>query len=121
MPSGLPGFRGALAVLEMEFEPAGSVTGAAAYQRGYQSLICWGWGTSSTAPLLAPSAEQFLNDLWSTAIQRLEEQARALGADGVVGVGVDQRAVGNGGWQLELTGTAIRAPGLDPPPRPFLS
>lgn len=121
MASGLPGFRGSLAVLEMEFEPAGSVTGAAAYLRGYQSLVCWGWGTQTQQPVLAPSAEQFMNSLWSTAVQRLEDQARAIKADGVVGVSVDQRAVDNGGWQLTLNGTAVRVPGLEPPPRPFLS
>jgi len=99
----------------------GSVTGAAAYIRGYQALICWGWRSADPQPVLAPAAEEFLDKLWSTAVERLEEQARALHADGVVGVSVDQRALDGGGWQLQLTGTAIRVPGLDPPPRPFLS
>ena len=121
MVSGLPGFRGALAVLEMELEPTGSVTGASAYMRGYQSLVCWGWGSGSTDPVLAPSAEQFLNDLWSSAVDRLEAQARSMKADGVVGVSVDQRPLDNGGWQLQLTGTGVRVAGLDPPARPFLS
>ena len=121
MVSGLPGFRGSLAVLEMALQPTGSVTGAAAYQRGYQYLVCRTWQSSDPQPVLAPSAEQFMNDLWSTAVERMEAQARAAKADGVIGVSVDQRPLDNRGWQLTLNGTGVRVDGLEPPPRPFLT
>lgn len=120
--SSLRGFRSSLAVLELLFEPVGSVTGAAAFQQGYQSQWCPGFTAGGAVePVLAPAVENFFNTLWSTAVDRLEEHAREVGADGVIGVSVDHRRLDADGWQLRISGTAVRVPHVDPPARPFLS
>ena len=105
----------------MQFESVGSVVGAAAFQMGYRLRSCAQWASSNPEPILAPSAENFYNQVWSTAVERLEQHAREMQADGVVGVTVDRRVLPDGGYQLTLSGTAVRHRSLEPLPTPFLS
>jgi len=88
---------------------------------GYRLVRCAQWGSYDPEPVRAGSAENFFDQVWATAVERLEEQARLKGADGVVGVTVDKRLLPDGGYQLQLSGTAVRHDSLEPLPRPFLS
>ena len=103
----------------MQFEPLGTVAGIAAYTTGFRKLACAG-SNRDPDPVVAGSAESFFNQLWGAAIDRLHEHAAGVGADGVLGVSVDQRPV-DAGWQLQLSGTALRLPAAERLPVPFLS
>jgi hypothetical protein len=63
-----------------------------------------------------------VRDAWAVAVGRLEEEARRMGAHGVLGTYVSQRWLTEG-WNLEveLRGTAVRIEGEPPLGRPFLS
>ena len=116
---GLRGFRASLAILEMQFEPVGSVAGIAAFVPGYLRVTCRGW-SGDTSPVIHNAAEGFYNQLWTTAVDRLRDQAHKLGADGVVGVSTTQSSL-DVGWQLQLSGTAFRLSGSARLAAPFLS
>src|SRR4051794_559195 len=121
VPASLQGFRSLLAVLSLQFEGVGSVTGAYALQMGYSGVACTSWGDTAYIPVIAANAENFHNQLWAGAIGRLEQDALRLGADGVVGVSVVEQPLDTTGHQLQLVGTAIRLRTVDRLPRPFLS
>jgi len=57
------------------------------------------------------SYEKELLDARTKALQELEERARALGANAVVGIDVDYEVLGEGGGMLMVTvsGTAVMA------------
>ena len=93
MPASLQGFRSLLSVLSLQFEAVGSVTGAFALQLGYTGIACTYWGDTATVPVIATNTENFYNQLWSGAIDRLEQDALRVGADGVVGVSVAEQPV----------------------------
>jgi len=121
MPASLQGFRSLLSVLSLQFEAVGSVTGAHALQMGYSGVACTYWGDTASVPVIAANAENFYNQLWAGAIDRLEQDALRLGADGVVGVSVVEQPLDVTGHQLQLVGTAIRLRTVEKLPRPFLS
>jgi len=121
VPASLQGFRSLLSVLSLQFEAVGSVTGAFALQVGYSGVACTYWGDTAGVPVIAATSENFYNQLWAGAIDRLEQDALRIGADGVVGVSVAEQPVGTTGHQLALFGTAIRLPSVRQMPRPFLS
>ena len=121
MPASLQGFRSLLSVLSLQFEALGSVTGAFALQMGYSGVACTYWGDTAAVPVIAATTENFYNQLWAGAIDRLEQDASRVGADGVVGVSVAEQPVGTNGHQLALVGTAIRLRSVPQLPRPFLS
>ena len=100
------GFRALLAVLELQFQPLDTIAGIAAFTQGYLLRSCSGW-RGDPSPVVAGSTEQFYDQLWQTAVDRLHEQAHAIGADGVIGVGVTEGPL-DVGWQLQLIGTAFR-------------
>lgn len=52
--------------------------------------------------------EKKMNEARETAINEMEEKARALGADAVVGVDIDYETVGNGMMMVSASGTAVR-------------
>jgi uncharacterized protein YbjQ (UPF0145 family) len=56
------------------------------------------------------SYENTLRDARKTALDELKEEARALGADAVIGIDLDYEVVGKGGSMLMVSasGTAVR-------------
>lgn len=56
------------------------------------------------------SYENTLRDARKTALEELQEEARALGADAVIGVDLDYEVLGQGGTMLMVSasGTAVR-------------
>ena len=56
------------------------------------------------------SYESTLRDARKTALEELKEEARALGADAVIGVDLDYEVLGQGGSMLMVSasGTAVR-------------
>ncbi len=56
------------------------------------------------------SYENTLRDARKTALEELKEEARALGADAVIGVDLDYEVLGQGGTMLMVSasGTAVR-------------
>jgi hypothetical protein len=103
----------------MQFEPLGVAVGAASFTPGYLRVSCTGWRWDALAEPAA-AAQDFYDKLWASAIADLEDHARRLGADGVVGVTASQGPAGPG-WQLQLTGTAFRLPSVAQLSTPFLS
>ena len=118
----LPGFRSLLAVLESGFESVGFVMGAVAFQL-MRPTACLGSSRFGTEPLIYPDYEQAVRTAWRIAIDRLEAEAAARGAHGVVGVTATDEIVAGSPFlhQLDLIGSAVRVPGVGPLSRPFLS
>ena len=56
------------------------------------------------------SYENTLRDARKTALEELQDEARALGADAVIGVDLDYEVLGQGGTMLMVSasGTAVR-------------
>ena len=103
--------------------PVAQVLGASVYQVGSQNLPAeaqWA-GDDFTFPLLTISGAW--GEARRLAFERLEEEARVLGADGVVGV---RLARGEHDWaeravDFVVSGTAIRLPGPGSHQSPVLS
>jgi len=121
------------------FEPVGQVLGAAVYNigftGGYGCAGAWSGyygnsfgptrsvtqvssrgGATSFAPLV-----QTLYDARHAAINRMAAECTELGGHGVVGVRLTIGPFPAGGLEFKAIGTAVRAPGSPPLPRPFSS
>lgn len=108
---------------ECGFEPVGQVMGSCVYQVGWQYLPQSVWGYSS-GELEMMTASQI--EARNLAFSRLREEAKLLGADGVVGVRFTFRQGDFGMAALEFmaVGTAVRRIGAPPPAsgkQPFVS
>ncbi len=93
-----------LLVREAGFEPIGMVVGSSIYHIGYQQA---NWRNNEEMQVLS----QAMYHARELAMTRMEEEAHALGADGVVGVRLD---VGRYEWGEDLAefiavGTAVAA------------
>jgi uncharacterized protein YbjQ (UPF0145 family) len=93
-----------LLVKRAGFDPAGLVIGSSIYHIGYQQA---NWGKNQEMAVLS----QAMYHARELAMSRMEEEADALGADGVVGVRLD---VGRYEWGENLAefiaiGTAVRS------------
>ena len=91
-----------LLVREAGFEPIGMVVGSSIYHIGYQQA---NWRNNEEMQVLS----QAMYHARELAMSRMEEEAQALGADGVVGVRLD---VGRYEWGADLAefiavGTAV--------------
>jgi uncharacterized protein YbjQ (UPF0145 family) len=108
--------------MDRGFEPAGLVMGAGVF-RIWRPTTCTGFGMARAGqPLVYTSYETGLRDAWTTVVGRLEAEAAAAGAHGVLGVSVTQTWLpASAMLQIQLLGTAVRLPGVAPLPRPFLS
>ena len=89
---------------EAGFDPVGLVMGTSIYHIGWQVT---GWSQSQEVGILT----QALYNARSLAMSRMVEEAKILGADGIVGVHME---ITNQEWETELAefvavGTAIRA------------
>lgn len=108
------------------FRPVGQVMGTSVYQIGWAGTNwCGGggrWGGGPSASMATPLMMS-LYDARRRALTRMQVEAQALGADGVVGVELHIRPFTGAANALEFTaiGTAVRADGPVHPPLPFLS
>ncbi len=109
-----------LLVKESGFEPLGLVLGSSIYHIGYQQAS---WNQNQEMGVLT----QAMYHARELAMTRMEEEADALGADGVVGVRLD---IGRYEWGADLAefiavGTAVKHRGGElhraPNGRPFTS
>lgn len=122
----IPGLRSLLTVLDSGFESCGIVVGAGAFQV-VQPLSCWGIGSGVRSSagdfVFFDGYEDTLRQNWSTVVDRLEDEARRVGAHGVIGVtAIEQRPSGGQSMmELQLIGTAVRVTGAPLLQRPFLS
>lgn len=110
-----PGF---LAVKALRFEPLGQVLGASIYHIAYDVMSTGQWGDGEVTVYA-----QALYEARERALGRMRQEAVLLGAHGVIGVKVEQKAYEWGGSLLDFiaTGTAVRLPGAPPLATPFLS
>ena len=110
------------------FRPVGQVLGTSVYRIGWTGTnYCggggrWGGGFSPAATNALPLI-QSLYDARSRALTRMQAEAVALGADGVVGVELTiSNFIGaQSSLEFHAIGTAVRADGPVHPPLPFLS
>src|SRR5215475_4564029 len=109
-----------LLVKQSGFEPLGLVLGSSIYHIGFQQAM---WNQSQEMGVLT----QAMYHARELAMTRMEEEADALGADGVVGVRLD---IGRYDWGADLAefiavGTAVKHSGGElhraPNGRPFTS
>ena len=108
-----------LLLVEAEgYEPLGLVLGSSVYHVGWQRTGFWGPNTQE----LTTVTEAHLHAR-ALAMGRMEREAAALGAHGVVGVRLTTKGYEGSSDLLEFTaiGTAVRVRGAPPPARPFLS
>lgn len=120
----IPGLRSLLVVMDRAFDPIGVVMGAGTFQI-WRPTSCSSMSGLARAgePLIYTSYEDAVRDAWATVIDRLETEAVAAGAHGVLGVAVTATwtAAATSMLQLQLVGTAVRLQGEAPLARPFLS
>jgi len=119
----IAGLRSLLVVMDREFDPLGVVMGAGMFQI-WRPISCSGFGLRRAGePLVYLSYEDAVRDAWAAAIGRLQSEALAAGAHGVLGVAVTATWTvdPNPMLQLQLVGTAVRLQGEPALPRPFLS
>ena len=105
---------------ECGFEPLGQVMGSSVYNVGWQYLPT-GWGVASGELSMITQAHYQARHL---ALGRLRQEAKLLGADGVVGVRLGRSGFDWGTGMLEFVafGTAVRKTGTPPSHvEPFVS
>jgi uncharacterized protein YbjQ (UPF0145 family) len=124
---------GAAGIASVGLSPVGEVMGCIVQQIGWS-----GWGgcgmyafNTFTPPTLTSGARSsfagyapYVDALYrgyDTALGRLVEEARGLGADGVVGIRVNVERMGQGNHEFAAIGTAVRADSRVRPPHPFLT
>src|SRR3984957_7470937 len=100
-----------LLVREVGFRPVGLVLGSSIYHVGLQFGK---WGQSQELDVLS----QAMYHARELAMSRMEAEASALGADGIVGVRLDVEFKEFGADIAEViaVGTAVKADGADPGP-----
>jgi len=107
-----------LAAKTLSFDLLGQVLGASIYHIAYNVLSSGQWGDGDVTVYA-----QALYDAREKALGRMRQEAVLLGAHGVIGVTLEQKAYDWGSNLLDFiaTGTAVRLPGAPPLVRPFLS
>jgi uncharacterized protein YbjQ (UPF0145 family) len=105
-----------LATKSTGYLPVAQVSGSSIYHLGWQTLPYFSSGELEVITK-AQSA------LRMSAVSRIQQEARLLKADGVIGVKRHQHEYdwGTGLMQYTLVGTAIRLPGSTINPHPFVS
>lgn len=116
--------------------PAGEVFGCCVVNLGWSGSSCGGYGLGQgglvgyqTPVVSSDSTNRYANGFgpyaravetaWQGALDRLLAEARALGADGVVGIRTSRRHVDGSAHEFSALGTAVRV--LDPAAAPELS
>ena len=101
------------------YEPLGQVMGSSIYHVGWQWTYGIGWGSQEMEVL-----SQAYSEVRRLALNRLQQEATILGADGVVGVRLERKRYEWGSDLIEFVaiGTAVRfAGGSSRKGAPFLS
>ncbi len=118
------------------FAPVGEVMGSTVLHLGWQGYAGCGWygggmggfsmpfqvSTQVAAPGSGLAFAPYLDALdagWKTAIGRMLAEARALGADGIVGVRLSEDRFEQGNREFLALGTAVRSLGQVHTNRPF--
>jgi len=116
------GLRSLLVVMDRAFDPIGPAIGAGTFQI-WRPTTCGGLGMRAGGPLVYSAYADSVRDAWATVIARLEADAAAKEAHGVLGVAVTATwtAAAMSHLQIQLLGTAVRLQGQPPLARPFLS
>ena len=105
---------------ELGYTPLGLVMGTSIYQVGFQG-VAW------TESVELTSLTQAMYDARHLAMSRMTEEARYLGADGVVGMRLDiggkHLGLDNNSLEFIAVGTAVKLPSNEPPSQqaPFTS
>ncbi len=118
-----------LLTAKLGFRPIAQVTGTSVYHIGWQLLPNWGY-----SEMELPVQTHARMESWSLAVKRIDQQAKALGAHGVVGLHINKRATnarlsfsldekdkGGDVLDISLQGTAVNMEGWPQPELPFLS
>lgn len=118
----IPGLRSLLVTMDRAVEPMGLVMGAGIF-RIWRPTTCMSFGLARAGePLVYTAYEDAIREAWATAVARLEDEARRMGAHGVLGTYVSQQWLAEGYMlEVQLRGTAVRFVGEPPLDRPFLS
>lgn len=105
---------------QLGYQPLSQIMGSSIYQIGWQYTRQYSWNTQSSEMSTLSQAHQHAASL---ALTRLEQEAKLVGAHGVIGVRFTRRRYEWGSNLLEYTaiGTAIRLPNTPLTGRPFLS
>jgi uncharacterized protein YbjQ (UPF0145 family) len=98
------------------YAPIAQVSGSSMFHLGWQTLP---WFNSGELDVIT-EAQASLRRL---AVSRMQQEARLVKADGVIGVKLDNHEYdwGQGLLQFTLVGTAIKLPNADINPHPFVS
>ncbi len=117
----IPGLRSLLVTMDQSVTPLGVALGAGIFQI-WRPTSCATLMGRSGEPLVPAWYENALRDAWATAVARLDDEARRMGAHGVLGTTVTQQWLVEGSTlQVELRGAAVRLEGEPALGRPFLS
>jgi uncharacterized protein YbjQ (UPF0145 family) len=105
---------------ELGYQPLSQVMGSSIYQVGWQYTRQYSWGTQVLEMDTLSQAHQHAASL---ALSRLEQEAKLIGAHGVIGVRFTRRSYEWGSNLIEYTaiGTAIKLPQMAATAHPFLS
>ena len=107
-----------LAARTLRFDALGQVLGACVYHVAYNVLQSQQYQNGDLTTF-----SQAMYEARDRALNRMRQEAAALGAHGVVGVRLEQKAYEWGTNLLDFSaiGTAVRLPSAALPPQPFLS
>lgn len=108
------------AVRSVGFSPVGQVMGSCVYQIAYGMWNCGTWQTSVlggfggayiSRVVAADALRQVLEGAQRRAIDRMQQEAAGLSADGIVAVHLETSPFPAGGTEVWALGTAVRADG----------
>jgi uncharacterized protein YbjQ (UPF0145 family) len=133
--SSLLSVNGQASLAHFGFMPVGEVMGCVVVSIGFQGYLGCGWGygfgvvgyggSMPTATRrsggffgLAPYLDA-IDSAWATAMSRMEAEAQALGADGIVDVRLSESRLGPNTREFVVLGTAVRSIGITHVNRPF--
>jgi uncharacterized protein YbjQ (UPF0145 family) len=101
------------------YEPLGLVMGSSVYNIGWQFLSNTGWWGQSGELEVMTAAHSEVRRL---AMNRMQQEAALLGADGIIGVRITQAEMEGSLTEFMAVGTAVKhAQGRKPGDLPFLS
>ncbi|GAB3882128.1 heavy metal-binding domain-containing protein [Kibdelosporangium lantanae] len=112
------------AIRSVGFSPVGQVMGSCVYHTGLQYAYNCGFSgwSNGTAPVReADTLRDAMLDARHLAINRMEQECRGLGGDGVVAVTLTIAPFPAGGVEFQAIGTAVRADGDVRARKPFMS
>jgi uncharacterized protein YbjQ (UPF0145 family) len=100
---------GAVGIESVGFGPVGEVMGCIVQSIGWTAGYNYGGGFNPYGSLSFQPYVAALYHGFDTALHRMAIEARAMGADGVVGVRLTRKALTENGQEFVALGTAVRA------------